>query len=81
MQEVELKAELREGFGKGPSYRLRQKGFIPAVYYGHGEKNLHLTVAERDLEKAVSGMRGLNQLLKLTIQGKGSFDVLLSSPY
>lgn len=79
MQEVELKAELREGFGKGPSYRLRQKGFIPAVYYGHGETNLHLSVDERDLLKAVSGVRGINQLMKLTINGKGSFNVLLKA--
>ena len=48
-QVQELKAEAREGRGKGPSYQARQKGLIPAIVYGPppsgmGSTDEHVTV-------------------------------------
>lgn len=46
-----LKVELREARGKRNMRRMRAKGAIPAVLYGHGEKTISLT-AERDALRA-----------------------------
>lgn len=40
----------RENLGTGGSRKLRQRGQIPAVLYGHGEENVPLTVDWKELE-------------------------------
>ncbi len=69
-QVQELKAEAREGRGKGPSYQARQKGLIPAIVYGgQGEPetiNVDFRTVERHIEKGAF----LTTLLMLDIAGK-----------
>lgn len=69
-QVQELKAEAREGRGKGPSYQARQKGMIPAIVYGgQGEPetvNVDFRTVERHIEKGAF----LTTLLMLDIGGK-----------
>src|SRR6185312_8889513 len=69
-QVQELKAEAREGRGKGPSYQARQKGMIPAIVYGgQGEPetvNVDFRTVERHIEKGAF----LTTLLMLDIAGK-----------
>jgi len=52
MAEV-LNVKVRDGRGKRESRRLRRGGNIPAVLYGHGEKNVALAVASDELASAV----------------------------
>jgi large subunit ribosomal protein L25 len=77
MKQQTLKATLRENKGSSYARRLRRNGFIPAVYYAEDKNNLHLELSSNELEKAVSGKNGLNTLLKLSVEGKGDFDVLI----
>lgn len=53
MQTVELKAEIRTSFGKGPNRQLKKQGLIPGVYYHHGDENIHFFVKENDLRPLV----------------------------
>ncbi len=77
MQQIELNAELRVKSGKGEAHRLRREKRIPAVYYGKGEDNILLSVDPHLLEKAVSGKGGMNALIKLKVNQKGDYNVLL----
>lgn len=52
MAEV-LKVEIRESRGKRHARRLRQRGAIPAVLYGHGEQNLSLAIPADQVKTAV----------------------------
>ncbi|MEX0824853.1 MAG: 50S ribosomal protein L25 [Pirellulaceae bacterium] len=45
-----LHVEKRETTGTAATRRMRRAGRIPAVLYGHGEKNEHLSVAQPELE-------------------------------
>jgi len=51
--EVRIAAEPRTEFGKGPSRRVRRAGRVPAVMYGHGVENKHMTLPEHDLMLAL----------------------------
>lgn len=50
---VELKAALRNVLGTRAVRRLRQSGNIPAVLYGHGQPNIHLSIRMEDLHQVV----------------------------
>ncbi len=52
MAEV-LTVKRREAHGKHATKRLRNAGGVPAVLYGHGQENLHLTVAADQLAAAL----------------------------
>jgi large subunit ribosomal protein L25 len=51
--EVRIAAEPRTEFGKGPSRRIRRSGRVPAVLYGHGVENQHMTLPGHDLMLAL----------------------------
>lgn len=68
--EVKLKAEGREGSGKGPARRLRAAGKVPAVVYGHGMDPVSVTVDVRDLYQALHTGAGANVLVDLKVGGK-----------
>ena len=53
MPEVRIAAEPRTEFGKGPSRRIRRAGRVPAVMYGHGLENKHMTLPGHDLMLAL----------------------------
>lgn len=61
-EQINLKAERREEFGKGASRRARREGKIPAVVYGHGTEPLHVLLPNRETMLAV---RNPNALLNL----------------
>src|SRR2546422_9576409 len=64
--ERKLKAEPRDGTGKGIARRLRAQGRVPAVVYGHGMQPRHVSVDGRELfhllhtEAGVKGPVGLH---------------------
>ena len=69
MAEVGLKAELRDGTGKGVARKLRAQGKIPAVIYGRGMEPISLAVESRALQHTLSTDAGLNVLIDLQVEG------------
>ncbi len=67
MDFIELKADVREQFGKGPSRTLRREGKVPAVCYGPDTAPIHLSLDANVLGKVFRD-GGLSQILKLVIQ-------------
>jgi large subunit ribosomal protein L25 len=51
--EVRIAAEPRTEFGKGAARRTRRAGRVPAVMYGHGTENKHLSLPEHELMLAL----------------------------
>jgi large subunit ribosomal protein L25 len=68
--EVTLKAEPRDGVGKGASRKIRARGKVPAVLYGPAIKPQRLTVDSRDLWHALHTDAGMNVLIDLQLDGK-----------
>jgi large subunit ribosomal protein L25 len=69
-QVQELKAEAREGRGKGPAYQARQKGLIPAVVYGGKAEPETVNIDARTLERRIEQGAFLTTLLMLDVGGK-----------
>src|SRR4051812_31729747 len=69
-QVQELKAETREGTGKGPACQARQKGLIPGVIYGGAAEPQTVNVDFRTLERHVEAGSFLTTLFMLDIAGK-----------
>jgi large subunit ribosomal protein L25 len=62
-----LVTEVRDTFGKGVARKIRAKGKIPAVIYGHGTAPQHVTLPGHETALI---LRKSNQVLELDIQGK-----------
>jgi large subunit ribosomal protein L25 len=52
-ESVTLVAQPREGSGSQAARRLRRKGLVPAVIYGHKEETLSLALSVEEVEKAI----------------------------
>jgi large subunit ribosomal protein L25 len=65
----QLKAERREGHGKGPARRLRARGLIPAVVYSKSTEPVHLAVDPSAIQKAIATPHRFNTLLTLQVDG------------
>ncbi len=61
-----LLTEVRDTFGKGVARKIRAKGKIPAVIYGHGTEPQHVTLPGHETALI---LRKSNQILELDIQG------------
>lgn len=66
---VTVAAERRTGIGKGAARQLRARGRIPAVIYGHGRAPESLSVAESELERALTGIAAESTVIDLAIDG------------
>jgi large subunit ribosomal protein L25 len=51
MEVTDLTAQVRKEQKKGPARRLRQKGLVPAVFYGRSAENILLAVRNDELVK------------------------------
>lgn len=69
MAEVRLKAQVRDGTGKGWSRRTRAEGRVPAVVYGQGMEPVSISVDRREFVTALHTDAGMNVLLDLEIDG------------
>ena len=65
MPEVRITAEPRTEFGKGAARRTRRAGRVPAVMYGHGVENKHMTLPGHDLMLALKTPNVLIRLVGL----------------
>ncbi|MEO8494281.1 MAG: 50S ribosomal protein L25 [Planctomycetota bacterium] len=48
-----LNVAVRELLGTNHTRRLRRSGQVPAILYGHGEKNVNLTIAATEVNNAI----------------------------
>ncbi len=68
--ETTLKAEHREGAGKGFARRLRAAGRVPGILYGHGMEPIPIHVAGQDLLHLFHQGSGSSVLVGLEVDGK-----------
>jgi large subunit ribosomal protein L25 len=66
----ELSVEPRAGTGKGPAYRIRRKGHIPAIVYGGKEEPVNVSVDALTLARHVESGSFLTTPFLLTMDGK-----------
>lgn len=73
-----LKAELRDGTGKGVARKLRAAGRLPAVVYGGDEAPTHVSLDAHDAEYLFRNISVDNTIVGLEIEGeKGAVDTLV----
>ena len=48
---------------------MRKEGLIPGVVYGGGADPVAITIAERELRRALSSDHGLNAILDVDVDG------------
>ena len=72
MQQKQMNIELRTKTGTGVSRRLRMADMVPGVVYGKGLDPMAVSIKIRDLQDAISGAGGQNNLI--TLIGGGSLD-------
>lgn len=65
---MKLAAETRTVFGKKVA-TLRKAGLVPAEVYGHGKENMHVTVSQKELAKALHET-GKTGVITLGVDGK-----------
>ena len=68
MEQIKLKASLREETGKQKVKRLRGTGLVPAVVYHRGENPVSITVVDKEISKIIHAAGGENVLISLTIE-------------
>lgn len=69
-QTVSLTAERRTDTGKGVARKLRGRGRIPAVIYGHGRQPEALSVSALELDKALHGISAESTVIDLAVDGR-----------
>jgi len=72
MQQTQMNVELRSKTGKGISRQLRIADMVPGVVYGKGMDPMAVSVKYRELQAAMAGAGGQNNLI--TLVGGGSLD-------
>lgn len=68
MERPVLQAELREGTGKGAARKLRNRGLIPAVFYGARAQTISIAVSPKELSQTLQTEAGGNVLIDLEIR-------------
>jgi large subunit ribosomal protein L25 len=68
--EAKLVAEHRDDGGKGVGRKLRAAGRVPAVFYGHDQETIALSIDARDMFHLLHSSGGSNVLLDLVVDGK-----------
>lgn len=69
MEQIALKAVVREGTGKEKNLKLRKSGMVPGVVYHRGEKAVPVTLSEKEISKILRQAEGENVLINLQIEG------------
>lgn len=65
-----LKAEIREGTGKGVARKMRQAGRVPAVMYGRDMDAVHLSLDAHDTEYLFHNISVDNTIVALEVEGE-----------
>jgi large subunit ribosomal protein L25 len=72
MQQKQMNIELRTKTGTGICRKLRKDEMVPGVVYGKGFDPVAVSIKARDLQDAISGAGGQNNLI--TLVGGGTLD-------
>jgi large subunit ribosomal protein L25 len=70
----------RESLGSAEVRRMRKQGLVPGVLYGNGEP-VAISIAERELRRALTGGGGLHAILDVEIDGKGETHASILKEY
>ena len=70
MKELIINVEPRTEFGKNPSRRLRQVGFIPGIVYGSNKPPVPVSVDPKQVEKVLRSESGMNTIFTLNLVGR-----------
>jgi large subunit ribosomal protein L25 len=65
----ELKAQAREGVGKGAARELRRQGLVPAVIYGDKKPPVTISIAYKDAMKYIYAGGFLSHVITLDVDG------------
>lgn len=76
MHDIKLTGRIREEKGKKSAHRLRSKGEVPGVLYGHKEKPINLTLPEHDLWHILHNATSEHLILMLDIEDSTEGGVL-----
>ena len=68
---ITLKAQKREGTGKGVARKLRQEGRVPAVLYGRELGTMHLSLDTHEVENLFHSISTENTIVGLKVEGVG----------
>ncbi|MBN1871381.1 MAG: 50S ribosomal protein L25 [Candidatus Omnitrophica bacterium] len=67
MEQIQLKAEVRQEVGKKFTKNVRNQGNVPAIVYRGGKKTIHVAISEREFIHALHTKAGENVLINLNI--------------
>jgi len=67
---ITIKGEMREGFGKNNSRRVRRQGQIPAVLYGSGMDPVPLILMKEDIFAILKSESGENTIFKVSFKSE-----------
>jgi len=78
---ITIKAETRQGHGKGPARRLRAQGKIPAIVYGPQKDNVSIAVEPKSIQTILTADLGRNTVFTLDIAGQSQLAMIKSFEY
>ena len=70
MEQIKLKATLRESRGKEAAKKMRRRGLVPGIVYHRGEDPVSIALADRELAKILHSHENENILINLTIENE-----------
>ena len=71
MVDFSLNANTRNDLGKGASRRLRRNdALVPAIVYGGNKEPQSISIAARELNKALENEAFYSHVIKLSVDGK-----------
>jgi large subunit ribosomal protein L25 len=79
-ERTKLVVAYRDRLGSAESRRLRREGLVPGVLYGNAEP-VAISIAERELRRALTGAAGLHSILDVEIDGKGETHASILKEY
>ncbi len=68
MEQINVKATVRDTKGKQKNKALRNQGFVPGVVYHRGEQPVSISLEKREITKIIHDAAGENVLINLTIE-------------
>lgn len=68
MEQIALKATVREARGKQDLKKIRDKGLVPAIVYHRGEEAVSIELNNKEISKIIHDAAGENVLINLTIE-------------
>src|SRR3989338_6372913 len=68
MDQIKLKAIVREVKGKSAVKKLRQSGLVPGTVYHRGDAPVSVSLANKEISKIIHDAGGENVLINLTIE-------------